>query len=159
MSQHLTLCPACHTLRNSARPCVTCQRQQRARRGLALACAILGLIILALVLSSCSGTGGDVGGVQPPPRRTLSDIRAEALGQPQGAPTPALAAPTPALAAPVPTLIIPAALPPDEVSWAEWALSLGYRWCAVGEDGQRVLMGAPDGPRPIEPALEYICRD
>lgn len=147
----LTLCPQCHRLRNPKGPCPYCHRKQRQAHGLLLACGIMGLIILALVLSSCSGVDGETDGVQPPPRRTLSDIRAEALGQPQGAPTPPSAAP-------VPTQVIPSALPPDEVSWAEWALSLGYRWCAT-VNGQHVLMGAPDGPRPIEPALEGICRD
>ena len=67
-------------------------------------------------------------------------------------------APTPALA-PIaaPTVIIPAALPPDEVQWAEWALHQGYRWCAV-IDGRQMLMGRPDGPRPVENALSHICR-
>lgn len=146
----LTLCPQCRRLRNPKDPCPYCHARRRLWRGILFAAGVLALIILALLLSSCAGGDGSAG-VQPPTRRTLSEIRAEALGQRQDAPTP------PSAAA-IPTQVIPSALPPDEVSWAAWALRLGYRWCAV-IDGAPMLMGAPDGPRPIEPALKGICRD
>lgn len=91
------------------------------------------LLLVALTLSACT------------------DIPA---GTSDSASTPA---PTPALAPViVPTVIIPAPLPSDEVQWAEWALRQGYRWCAV-IDGQQMLMGEPDGPRPIEATLSHIC--
>lgn len=150
----LTMCPQCHHLRNPKGPCPYCRRaarKQRHVRGLAFAAGILGLIILALLLSSCTGGDSSAGDIQPPTKRTLSEIRAEAMGETLSAPTPALPP------VPVPTAIIPAALPPDEVDWAAWALRLGYRWCAKSSDGQNLLMGDPDGPRPIEPALAHIC--
>lgn len=151
-STSLTLCPQCHRLRNPKGPCPYCRRTARKQhylRGILFAAGVLGLIVVALLLSSCSG-GDSSGGVQPPPRRTLSEIRAEALGETQAAPTPALAPVA------IPTAIIPAALPADEVDWAAWAMRLGYRWCAL-VDGQPMLMGGPDGPRPVEPALLNIC--
>lgn len=152
-STRLTLCPQCSRLRTQGRPCPYCvsrqeEQERRAARALILGCGVLGLVLLALLLSSCSGADTSAAGIQPPARRTLSEIRAEALGE---------AGPTPALApVAIPTAILPAALPPDEVDWAAWALSLGYRWCAT-IDGQQMLMGAPDGPRPIEPDLKEIC--
>jgi len=59
----LSLCPRCSRLRNPKQPCPHCQRRQvlrqrRMAQGLMLGCGVLALILLALVLSSCSGGPG-----------------------------------------------------------------------------------------------------
>lgn len=59
----LTICPQCHRLRNPKGPCPYCQRRQRHVRGLAFAAGILGLILLTLLLSSCTP---EMSVIQPP---------------------------------------------------------------------------------------------
>lgn len=69
-STRLTLCPQCSRLRVDGRPCPYCRRRQEERerwaaRALAVGCGVLGLVLLALVLSSCAGVdgaGGSAGG-------------------------------------------------------------------------------------------------
>lgn len=149
MTTTLIRCPGCNQFRRPGPTCPTCEtrRQQRRLRRRRIATFALTLTLIALLgallltLTACSDIGaGDTTGIQPPPRRSLSEIRAQALGQTQTLnPAPA--------AQPAQTIqLIPAPLPPDETDWALHTLGIAYRWCSV-IDGQPVLIGNPDGPR------------
>lgn len=124
----LIRCPHCNQLRSPGPDCPICaaRRAQRQRRLTTLLLSLAGLafaIALATLLAGCTDTGAAGSGIQPPPRRTLAEIRAESFG----------AQTTNAAPSAIPTLIIPAPLPPDETDWARNTIQLDYRWCAAGQ--------------------------
>lgn len=125
----LIRCPGCNQLRRPGPTCDQCtirrrQRQRRAQGGLAIACAILALTLLALVLSACTEMPtGPVSTTQPPATAP--------------APTPTPSGPPPLTGANI------------SEAWRRWANGQGYCWCEW-QSGQPILIGDTCAPEVLD---------
>ncbi len=97
----LTLCPQCRRLRNPKGPCPYCHARRRVWRGILFAAGVLGLIFLALLLSSCTP---EMTATQPSATATVAPV-------PDGPPAQTGAQLTNA--------------------WRQWANRQGYCWCEI----------------------------